>query len=197
MNNKSTTKRWIRPLPERLINKIAAGEVIERPAAVLKELVENSLDAGATSIEIEIEKSGTKRIAIVDNGCGIEPDQIEVAFSRHATSKISDFKDLDNLLSFGFRGEALPSVASISRLRLVSKTADADTGMEIIIEGGVVQNLKPIAAPVGTTIEVENLFYNTPARRKFLKTESTEAAYLNRNATAMALSSPGDRKSVV
>jgi DNA mismatch repair protein MutL len=190
-NNTTAKKRWIRPLPERLINKIAAGEVIERPAAVLKELVENALDAGATAIDIDIEKSGTKRILITDNGCGIEPDQIEIAFSRHATSKISDFDDLERLISFGFRGEALPSIASVSRTRLVSKTHDAENGMEIIIEGGVVQSLKPVAASVGTTVEVENLFFNTPARRKFLKSEATEASYLNRNAIAMALSSSG------
>ncbi len=190
-NNPAIKKRWIRPLPERLINKIAAGEVIERPAAVLKELVENALDAGAASIDVDIEKSGTKRIVVTDNGCGIEPDQIEIAFSRHATSKISDFNDLEKLISFGFRGEALPSIASISRTRLVSKTADADSGMEIIIEGGVVQSLKPVAAPDGTKVEVENLFFNTPARRKFLKSEPTEASYLNRNAIAMALSSSG------
>ncbi|MCX6827555.1 MAG: DNA mismatch repair endonuclease MutL, partial [candidate division Zixibacteria bacterium] len=147
-------KHHIRPLPERLINKIAAGEVIERPAAVLKELVENSLDAGATRIDIEVEKSGTKLISIIDNGCGIKADQIEIAFSRHATSKISDFNDLENLRSFGFRGEALPSIASISRTRMISRTADAEIGMEIIVEGGVVQNLKPIAASIGARVEV-------------------------------------------
>ena len=110
-------KRWIRPLPERLINKIAAGEVIERPAAVLKELVENSLDAGADRIEISIEKSGMKLISVADNGCGIDPEQIEIAFSRHATSKIRDFNDLEALRSFGFRGEALPSIGAISLQR--------------------------------------------------------------------------------
>lgn len=184
----SVAKRpMIRPLPERLINKIAAGEVVERPSAVVKELVENAIDAGSTRIEIIIEKSGSKLIKIVDNGWGIPADQIEIAFSRHATSKITGFSDLDNLVSYGFRGEALPSIASVSRTRMVSRTADAEVGTEVIYEGGVLQSRKPIAAPIGTTIEVENLFFNTPARRKFLKTESTEARYLSRTAMALAL----------
>ncbi|MBU0982903.1 MAG: DNA mismatch repair endonuclease MutL, partial [candidate division Zixibacteria bacterium] len=178
---------WIRPLPERLINKIAAGEVVERPASVVKELVENSLDAGADQVSIEVENSGVRLIKIVDNGCGIGADQIEIAFSRHATSKISDFKDLDRILSYGFRGEALPSIASVSRLRMVSRFVGEDTGTEIIFEGGVLQSKRPVAAPPGTTIEVENLFYNTPARRKFLKAESTEARHVSRVATALAI----------
>ncbi len=188
--NDIEVKRWIRPLPERLINKIAAGEVIERPAAVLKELVENALDAGSTRIDITVEKSGTKRIIVADNGCGIDPDQIEIAFGRHATSKINNFDDLEHIASFGFRGEALPSVASVSRTRMVSKTADADSGREIIVEAGVVQSVKPVAAPVGTTVEVADLFFNTPARKKFLKSEATESQHLTRNATALALSAP-------
>ncbi|MEW5796395.1 MAG: DNA mismatch repair endonuclease MutL [Candidatus Zixiibacteriota bacterium] len=178
---------WIRPLPERLINKIAAGEVVERPASVVKELVENALDAGADRIEIDIERSGTKLIKIVDNGCGIDSDQIEIAFSRHATSKISEFDDLDRIESYGFRGEALPSIASVSRMRMVSKTTDADSGTEIIYEGGVLQSKKAIASSPGTTIEVENLFYNTPARRKFLKAETTEARHITRVAMALAM----------
>jgi DNA mismatch repair protein MutL len=136
-------KRTIRPLPERLINKIAAGEVIERPAAVLKELVENSFDAGATRIEVIVEKSGTKLISVIDDGCGIESSQVEVAFSRHATSKIADFDDLESLRSYGFRGEALPSVGSVSRTRMITRTPDSEIGTEIVIEGGVVQNVKP------------------------------------------------------
>jgi DNA mismatch repair protein MutL len=189
-NYSKSTKPWIRPLPERLINKIAAGEVIERPAAVLKELVENSLDAGARMIDIDVEKSGTKLISVTDDGWGIEADQVEIAFSRHATSKIRDFNDLENLLSYGFRGEALPSIGSVSRTRMVTKTEGAESGVEIVIEGGVVQSLKPVAARKGTKVEVFDLFYNTPARRKFLKAETTEARHLNRNAVALALGSP-------
>jgi DNA mismatch repair protein MutL len=190
MTTGKTIQRWIKPLPERVINKIAAGEVIERPAAVVKELVENSIDADATRIDIIIEKSGAKLIKIVDNGCGIPEDQIEIAFSRHATSKIRSFDDLNVLNSYGFRGEALPSIASVSKLRMISRTADSDTGCEIIYEGGVLQSKNPIAAPIGTSIEIENLFYNTPARRKFLKAESTEARHISRTSMAMALSRP-------
>jgi DNA mismatch repair protein MutL len=184
------TVRLIRPLPERLINKIAAGEVVERPAAVVKELVENALDAGATQIDIIIEKSGLKLMKIVDNGCGIPEDQLQIAFSRHATSKISDFKDLDRIMSYGFRGEALPSIASVSRTRMASRTGADLNASEIIIEGGVTQEKRPIAGAPGTTIEVENLFFNTPARRKFLKSETTEARQISRVVTAMAISSP-------
>ena len=183
----ASLKRWIRPLPERLINKIAAGEVIERPSAVLKELVENALDAGAGSIDITVEKSGLKSIGVLDNGCGIAAEQVEIAFSRHATSKIRDFNDLEVLTSYGFRGEALPSIGSVSRTRMVTRTAEAETGTEIIIEGGVTRAVRPVAAPTGTKIEVGDLFYNTPARRKFLKAEATEARHLTRTATAMAL----------
>ncbi len=180
-------RRWIRPLPERVVNKIAAGEVIERPAAVVKELVENAVDAGADRIDVIIEKSGAKLIKIVDNGCGIPEEQVEIAFSRHATSKISGFDDLNELHSYGFRGEALPSVASVSRLRMVTRPVDVAGGTEIVIEGGVLQSRKPIAAPPGTTVDVENLFFNTPARRKFLKAESTEARHVSRTSMALAL----------
>jgi DNA mismatch repair protein MutL len=183
-------RRWIRPLPKQLVNKIAAGEVVERPAAVVKELVENSLDADSTRVDIEIEKSGTRLIRIVDNGCGIESEQIEIAFSRHATSKISSFADLENLFSYGFRGEALPSIASVSQLRMLSRSADADTGTEVVYEGGVLQSVKPSACPLGTVIEVRNLFFNTPARRKFLKSDSAESRYLSRTAMAMAMGRP-------
>ena len=177
----------IKILPDNLANKIAAGEVIDRPASVVKELVENSIDAGASKIDIIIEKSGTRLIKIVDNGCGIPEDQVEIAFSRHATSKIQSFDDLNNLYTYGFRGEALPSVASISRLRMVTRPHDARVGTEIVYEGGVLQSSQPVAAPPGTTIEVENLFFNTPARRKFLKAESTEARHISRTAMALAI----------
>jgi len=185
--SKSEQVRRIRPLPERLINKIAAGEVIERPAAVVKELVENSLDAGADRIEVVIEKSGSKLIKIIDNGCGIPENQIEIAFSRHATSKIYNFNDLESISSYGFRGEALPSIASVSRMRMVSRSATEDAATEIIYEGGVMQSKKPVSASPGTVIEVENLFFNTPARRKFLKSEMVEARHISRLITALAL----------
>jgi len=178
---------WIRPLPERLINKIAAGEVIERPAAVVKELVENALDAEADRVDIYIEKSGSKLIKIVDNGCGIGREQIEIAFSRHATSKIYNFNDLESLASYGFRGEALPSIASVARVRMVSRPRDTDVATEIIYEGGVLQSKQPTAGPPGTTVEVENLFFNTPARRKFLKSEMTESRHISRLVTALAI----------
>ncbi len=186
LTDKTTIPR-IKPLPARVINKIAAGEVVERPASVVKELVENAVDAGADRIDIIIEKSGTKLIKIVDNGCGIDEEQIEIAFSRHATSKIASFDDLNSLLSYGFRGEALPSIASVSRLRMVSRTHEARVGTEIIYEGGVLDSMKPTAASPGTVVEVENLFYNTPARRKFLKAETTEARHISRTATALAI----------
>jgi DNA mismatch repair protein MutL len=182
-----STTQVIRPLPARVINKIAAGEVVERPASVVKELVENAVGAGTDRIEIIIEKSGTRLIKIVDNGCGIPEEQIEVAFSRHATSKISNFDDLNSLCSYGFRGEALPSIASVSRLRMVSRTPEAGVGTEIIYEGGVLHSRRPAAAAPGTVVEVENLFFNTPARRKFLKSEATEARHISRTATALAI----------
>ncbi len=189
-SNETRRQRWIRPLPERVVNKIAAGEVIERPSAVVKELVENSLDAGADRIDIVVEKSGVKLIRIVDNGCGVPEEQIEIAFGRHATSKISAFDDLETLGSYGFRGEALPSIASVSRLRMVSRPAAQAAGTEIIYEGGVLQSCQPMAAAVGTVVEAADLFYNTPARRKFLKTETTEARHISRLATAMAIGRP-------
>jgi DNA mismatch repair protein MutL len=178
---------WIRPLPERLINKIAAGEVVERPSSVVKELVENSLDAGAKRIDVHVEKAGIKLIKVVDDGCGVGDEQIQIAFSRHATSKIAEFADLDAITSYGFRGEALPSIASVSRLRMVSRPADADAGTEIIFEGGVLQSKSPVSSPPGTQVEVENLFFNTPARRKFLKSEATELRHLSRTVMALAI----------
>lgn len=182
-----TKIRIIRPLPVQVVNKIAAGEVIERPSAVVKELVENAIDAGSTQIDIIIEKSGAKLIKIVDNGCGIPEEQLEIAFSRHATSKISVFDDLNTLHSYGFRGEALPSIASVSRMRMATRDNKSTTGQEIIYEGGVLQSKEPIASAVGTTVEVENIFFNTPARRKFLKSESTETRHISRTAMALAI----------
>jgi DNA mismatch repair protein MutL len=164
----------IRKLSPLLVNQIAAGEVIERPASVLKELVENSIDAGATRITVELEQGGIERISIADNGHGIAPDQMTLALTPHATSKIRESEDLDRIGTMGFRGEALASIASISRLSIHSRIKESDEGRIIEAEGDRVLDPKPIGCPVGTTIEVRNLFFNTPARRKFLRTSTTE-----------------------
>ena len=179
----------IQILPARLANQIAAGEVVERPASVVKELVENSLDAKATRIEIEIEKGGAKCIRIKDNGKGVCKDQLTLALSRHATSKISHLDDLEAIVSLGFRGEALASVSSVSRLTFTSKPEDQDQAWQAISEGRDMQvTLKPVAHPQGTTVEVLDLFFNTPARRRFLKTEKTEFQHIDELIRRIALS---------
>ena len=177
-------------LDELTINKIAAGEVIERPASVVKEMVENSLDAGATNINIEIQNGGISLIRIADNGRGIEPDDMRLAFERHATSKIRVADDLETVRTMGFRGEALASIAAIARVEMVSRTKDSDMGNKIIVEGGKIIKEEPIGAPVGTTITVENLFFNTPVRYKFLKKDYTEAGYIEDAVTRLALVNP-------
>jgi DNA mismatch repair protein MutL len=172
--------RRIRRLDSRLVNQIAAGEVVERPASVLKELLENSLDAGSRSIAVEAERGGIKRIHVADDGVGIERGDLPLALSRHATSKLSTLEDLMSIGSLGFRGEALPSIASVSRTRIRSKAVGADTAWEVACEGGQpTSEPRPAARDVGTTIEVADLFFNTPARRKFLKTEATELGHLD------------------
>ena len=181
----------IQLLPPRLANQIAAGEVVERPASVVKELVENSLDAGATKIELDIEKGGHKRIRLRDNGCGIPQHELELALSRHATSKISTLEDLERILSLGFRGEALASISSVSRLTLSSKTAGQEQAWQAHCEGReMAVKLNPVAHPDGTTIDVADLFYNTPARRKFLRTEKTEFQHIDDVIRRIALSHP-------
>jgi DNA mismatch repair protein MutL len=164
----------IRKLSALLVNQIAAGEVIERPASVLKELVENSIDAGSTKIEVELEQGGIELIRISDNGHGIAPEQMELALTPHATSKISEAEDLDRIGTMGFRGEALASITSVSRVTLRSHAIGEDEGRIIEAEGESIGEARPIGCPVGTTIEVRNLFFNTPARRKFLRTHTTE-----------------------
>ncbi len=164
----------IRVLPPVVANQIAAGEVVERPASIVKELVENSLDAGAGRIEVITEQGGVKRILVRDDGHGLPADQIPLAFARHATSKIVDAADLLTIGSLGFRGEALASIASVARVTITSRVAEAPVGYSISVEGGERVDERPVAHPVGTTVEVEDLFFNTPARRKFLKTERTE-----------------------
>lgn len=175
-------------LPARLANQIAAGEVVERPASVIKELVENSLDAGATTINVEVDKGGVKRIRINDNGIGIEKDELTLALSRHATSKIKDLKDLEAINSLGFRGEALASISSVSRLTLTSKPKNQATAWQASAEGrDMAVSIKPAAHPDGTTIEVLDLFFNTPARRKFLRTEKTEFNHIDEVIKRIAL----------
>lgn len=175
-------------LPARLANQIAAGEVVERPASVVKELVENSLDSGATSIQIDIEKGGAKRIRITDNGCGIAKDELTLALSRHATSKIKNLDDLEAISSLGFRGEALASISSVARLTLTSKPENQSEAWQAHAEGRDMQVVvQPAAHPDGTTIDVTDLFFNTPARRKFLRTEKTEFAHIEEVFKRIAL----------
>ena len=177
-------------LDDLTINKIAAGEVIERPASVVKEMVENSIDAGATNITVEIKNGGISYISITDNGKGIMPDDMEMAFERHATSKIRSAEDLETVKSMGFRGEALASIAAIARVEMKSKTADNETGYKVVVEGGKILSKEVEGCPNGTTITVENLFYNTPVRYKFLKKDFTEAGYIEDAMTRIALINP-------
>ena len=182
--------RKIAVLDQNTIDKIAAGEVVERPSSAVKELVENAIDAGATAVTVEITDGGKKLIRITDNGAGIEADQIPLAFLRHATSKIEKVEDLEQIASLGFRGEALSSIAAVSQVELITKTPSAVSGSRYIIEGGVEHSLEELGAPEGTTFLVRNLFYNTPARSKFLKSDMTEANYIHTLMEQLALSHP-------
>lgn len=183
-------KREISVLDQNTIDKIAAGEVVERPASVVKELVENAIDAGASAVTVEIKDGGRSLIRITDNGSGIEKQQIPLAFLRHATSKIRQVDDLLTISSLGFRGEALSSIAAVSQVELISKPHDQLVGVRYQIEGGAEKEMEDIGAPDGTTFLVRNLFYNTPARAKFLKTASTEAGYISSFIEQLALSHP-------
>jgi DNA mismatch repair protein MutL len=178
----------IRVLPNELVDQIAAGEVIERPASVVKELAENSLDAGASRIEIDVERGGIGLIRIRDDGRGIPPDELPLAISRHATSKIASLDDLESVGTLGFRGEALPSIGSVARLRLVSRPAGVEHASEINVDGGAVTPVRPAAHPDGTTLEVRDLFFNVPARRKFVRSDATEVGHIARLVERLALS---------
>jgi len=180
----------IRQLSPSVVNKIAAGEVIERPASVVKELVENSLDAGARRIDVTVEQGGVELIRVVDDGCGVAPDELELALASHATSKIADADDLFRVATLGFRGEALASIAAVSRLLFRSRPADAASAAELEVHGGVPQPLRPAGGPCGTTVEVRNLFFNTPVRQKFLRSTQTEMGHLTETVTRLALAHP-------
>ena len=177
----------IRPLPPELINQIAAGEVIERPSSVVKELVENSLDAGATRIEVDIEAGGARLIRVRDDGGGIHADELALAVASHATSKIGSFDDLEHVASMGFRGEALASVSSVSRFALTSRARDQDAAFRIEVDGGKLQAARPAQHPPGTSVEVRDLFHNVPARRKFMRAERTEFAHIDDLLKSLAL----------
>jgi DNA mismatch repair protein MutL len=187
--NSSSTRR-IRCLSASVINKIAAGEVIERPASVVKELLENSVDAGATQIEVSIENGGLDAIRVTDNGSGIPYDDLQLAITSHATSKIESADDLFQVGTFGFRGEALASIAEISEFTLRTRTAEGDSGYEMFVRGGHTESVAPVGSPIGTTIRVDNLFFNTPVRRKFLRTAQTEAGHVTEAFTRVALAHP-------
>jgi DNA mismatch repair protein MutL len=180
----------IRILPSNLVDQIAAGEVIERAASVVKELMENALDAGATQIDIDIEGGGLQLIRVRDNGMGIEADELPLAVQRHATSKIASLEDLEAVASLGFRGEALPSIGSVSRLRVVSRTAQAEHASELHVDGGEVREVTAAAHPLGTSVEVRDLFYNVPVRRKFVRTEATESGHIAKAVERLALAAP-------
>ncbi|MBQ1261105.1 MAG: DNA mismatch repair endonuclease MutL, partial [Clostridia bacterium] len=174
-----------------LANLIAAGEVVERPSSVLKELIENSIDAGATSIVAEIKNGGVSLIRVTDNGCGIDKEDLPIALRRHATSKIRERNDLDGIMTLGFRGEALAAISSVSRMTIITKTETGESGHMLTAEAGNVTELCEVGASVGTTVVVEDLFYNVPARRKFLKKDATEASNVCALVEKVALSRPG------
>ena len=187
----ATSGRRIHILPHSLANQIAAGEVVERPFSVVKELVENALDAGATSVEVTVEGGGVRLIRVADDGCGMGLEDAQVAFERHATSKISSVDDLERVASLGFRGEALPSIASVSRCTLTTALPEDVGGTRVEVEGGRLIESKPMGCPPGTVVEVRDLFFNTPARRKFLRAPATELAQIAQTVTALALAHEG------
>ncbi len=190
MEGADPARAKVRVLPAALADQIAAGEVVERPASVVKELVENAIDAGARRIDVEIEAGGRRLVRVVDDGCGMPPDDARLALRRHATSKIAAADDLWGLTTFGFRGEALPSIAAVSRLTLGTRTADAEAGVELTIEAGVETAARDVGMPPGTQVTVRDLFFNTPARAKFLKAEATETANVSEALLRLGLAHP-------
>ncbi|MBN2538901.1 MAG: DNA mismatch repair endonuclease MutL [Deltaproteobacteria bacterium] len=184
-------------MPEELSNRIAAGEVIERPSSIVKELVENSLDAGATDIFVELEGGGKRSVKVVDNGRGINRDDVALAFERHATSKIYTFEDMDNIISFGFRGEAIASIASISRIEILTRKKESLSGTRALVRGGRIEEIIDTGCPVGTSVFVSDIFYSTPARMKFLKGDTTEQTHCVDAMMRLALSNPGVKIRVV
>ena len=180
----------IQQLPNSVITKIAAGEVIERPASVVKELIENSVDAGSTRIDVAIEQGGVELIRVVDDGCGIAPDDLSLAFACHATSKLNTADDLFHVQTLGFRGEALASIGGVAQVTLQSRPTDADVGAMLTCNGGDLSEVRPWNGACGTRIEVRHLFFNTPVRRKFLRTIATELGHVSEVMTRLALSHP-------
>ena len=180
----------LRRLPETVVNRIAAGEVIERPASAVKELVENSVDAGATRIDVVVRDGGRTLISVADDGAGMAADELELAIERHATSKLPD-DDLEHITTFGFRGEALPSIGAVSRLTITSRPRGADSAWSMVVEGGRRGRVQPASHPAGTRVEVRDLFYATPARLKFLKAPSTELTHAVEAVNRLAMAHPG------
>lgn len=191
--NNTAVRNKIHELPKQMADKIAAGEVVDRPVSIVKELVENSIDAGASSITVEIKNGGKTYIRVTDNGCGISSDETVLAFKRHATSKLNTIRDLDAISTLGFRGEALASISAVSRVELTTRTADEETGTEVRIEGGITSSSEPAGCPQGTTIIVRDLFFNTPARMKFLKKDNSESTLIIDLISKIALAYPGIR----
>ena len=181
----------IRVLDAATIGRIAAGEVVERPSSIAKELVENSLDAGATSITVEIKEGGADYLRVTDNGCGIVPEEARIAFENHATSKIASGDSLTDITTLGFRGEALPSIAAVAKVTMTTRARGRDVGVKLQVEGGRIVNVTDAGCPEGTTIVVRDLFFNTPVRRGFLKKPATEAGVLGEMVARLILGNPG------